>query len=364
MGGGGRPLLAWLQKTADNHRTLAFSTREEFIGLFRKSLTVLDFRQNSSRLTGQSRRDRHRIVMLFLMMGFIFLVAEKARDPSIWRLLDRIVSPTQGIILENAVDNRLEGGDPPSGLDEDAFSVAEERIARQESSKLVAGYFPGIAPEDFEGVRDDRPSMRSEVACSMRLLDILRRTDARTLRDASVGRVTYAQLFRQPDDFRGRLVTVSGVVRRAHWIAVAKNDYGIQEYCQLWLWPTDNPASPMILYCLQLPKGFPTGMDVAADVELTGFFFKRCAYPSQDAVRTAPEILAKNVQWIERPVLAPKEPVKVWPAWMLIIVAGVLAAAAAMLVYFRTQSAPSDLPNRLPPFRNGNESEAERETGK
>ena len=47
-------------------------------------------------------------------------------------------------------------------------------------------------------------------------MDILNRTDPETLNKASLGPVSYAQLFRQPNQYRGRLVTVSGVVRRAN----------------------------------------------------------------------------------------------------------------------------------------------------
>ena len=85
-----------------------------------------------------------------------------------------------------------------------------------------------VPPGDFEAVCDDAPSTRDEQACSLRLLDILNRTDSETLSQASLGPVSYAQLFRQPNQYRGRLVTVSGVVHRANRVKLPPNDYGIK----------------------------------------------------------------------------------------------------------------------------------------
>jgi hypothetical protein len=290
---------------------------------------VLDFRQNSSSRAKETRREQHRIVFLLLMCGLLYLMVDKVRDPAIWRLLDRMASPTQEVKLQNLVDNRLDDAD--EGESGDTVLVADERaIPKQKSPKKpTAGYFPGVVPEELENIRDDKPSQRSETACSLRLFDLLRRTDSQELHDASTGRVTYAQLFRQPNDYRGRLVTVSGTVRRAQWIAVAANEYGIKEYCQLWLWPSDNPSSPMILYCLKLPKGFPIGQKIAEDVELTGFFFK----------------------WNQRPEMVQEKPVEEWPLGILIGIAAVAAVVAAWAVYRRTQAAPLDLPKRLPKFQ-------------
>ena len=106
------------------------------------------------------------------------------------------------------------------------------------------------------------------------------------------------QLFRQSDEYRGELVTVSGTVHRACPTGIARNDLGIKKYWRVWLQTRDNRFSPLVVYCLYLPEDFPTGMKVSAEVEITGFFFKRWMYSdAKSELRTAPVIVARTVNW-------------------------------------------------------------------
>ena len=88
---------------------------------------------------------------------------------------------------------------------------------------------------------------------------------------------------------------------RANPITAARNDAGFKQYWRLWLAPRDNVSVPIVVYCLDLPDNFPTGMKIRADVELEAFFFKRWAYNAWDAEKgestltEAPVVLAKTV---------------------------------------------------------------------
>ena len=157
-------------------------------------------------------------------------------------------------------------------------------------------------------------------------------------------------MFRQPNQYRGRLVTVSGVVHRANRVELLPNDYGIKQYYQVWLWPSDNPSAPIVVYCLRLPQGFPTGMELAEQAEVTGYFFKRWAYQANDALRTAPELLARTLQWEQRPVMTPPQPAETWPIPLVVGVAALAALLAAGIVYLRTRPTRPDLPDRPPNF--------------
>ncbi len=181
-------------------------------------------------------------------------------------------------------------------------------------------------------------------------MDILNRTDSETLRQASLGPVSYAQLFRQPSQYRGRLVTVSGVVHRANRVELPSNDYGIKQYYQVWLWPSDNPSAPIVVYCLRLPKDFPTGMELAEPAAVTGYFFKRWAYQANDALCAAPELLARSLQWQQRPAVTPPQPVETWPIPLVVGAAALAALLATGIVYLRTRPTRPDLPDRPPNF--------------
>jgi hypothetical protein len=341
-------------------------------------LTVLDFRSNSSPRSGRDRQQRRHLLVLLLMLGIVLILIDRARDPALWRWVGLLAPPPHEPAGSAAIDNRLDAAARSKSLP-DAFlspgataglsSSAENTVGQANrgthqfrlEEALVPGehlaakplasgkYFPGVEPAELDAIRDDTPSSRAEQTCSLRLLNILKTADLDTLRKASLGPVTYAQLFRQPDHYRGQLVTVSGIVRRANPIDLFANTWGIKQYYQVWLWPADNPSSPMMVYCLQLPKGFTTGMELAEQADVTGFFFKRCAYEAKDGLRTAPEILAGTLTWQRRPLMSP-EPVETWAIPLVVGTAALVALLAAWYVYLRTRPSQPTLPDRPPDF--------------
>ena len=298
-------------------------------------MAVLDFGRKSVRQSEQSRSQRHHVLMLVLLLGVVVILIDAVRESSNWRWVDLLLFPMQDPPIEHRLITVWTCW-PETTRPRIQFACHRRPAV---TSADVEGYFPGVRPADFAAVHDDTPSTREEQACSLHLLEILNKTDAKTLREASLGYITYAQLFRQPSQYRGRLVTVSGIVRRVNRIDLFKNDYGIADYYQTWLFPTDNQISPMVIYCLRLPKGFPTGMELAEEAEVTGFFFKRWVYEAKDTVRTAPTLLAQTLQWKKRPVMAPEPPGDTRMTPVAVCVAAVLAMLLAWFVYLRTRPA-------------------------
>jgi hypothetical protein len=311
-------------------------------------LAVLDFRRNSVARIEQDRKQRHRLLMLILMLGVVLILIDAVGVSQNWRWLDSLLFPLREPPVRGSIDNRLDM------LVRDESLPGTIRLSNGPPPAKPAdaeGYFPGVTAADFAGVRDDTPSTHADQAGSLHLLEILSKHDEKTLREASVGYITYAQLLRQPNHYRGRLATVSGIARRVNRIDLPKNDYGIADYYQVWLFPTDNPISPMVVYCLQLPEGFPTGMELSQEAEVTGFFFKLWAYESKDALRVAPTLLAKTLQWNKRPVMEPEPPGDKRMTPLTVCVAAALAMLLAWFVYFRTRSGRPASPDRPPDFK-------------
>jgi hypothetical protein len=127
------------------------------------------------------------------------------------------------------------------------------------------------------------------------------------------------------------LVTVAGKIRRTYLPRVPDNDYQIDRYYQTVFQPADNRSELMFVYCLSLPEGFPEGTEVSAEVEVTGFYFKRWAYAAQDSVRTAPVLLARTVRW-NRPPAAVEEPA-FGAGTILALIAVALCVSLAVVVY-------------------------------
>jgi hypothetical protein len=316
---------------------------------------LLDFRR-TNRERGQSQaergrlarmsaggRDAHaplpshkRLLAMILLLGILVIVMDAARRPRVWMWFDGLAAP-DAVATKGVIDNRLSSASPQEPAD--SFVIPKGQPAEKAEKTAEDGrFFPGVRPEWFASIRDNTPSSQAEQACTLPLLDVLQRTDLEKLRKASLGRITYAQLFRQPREYRGQLVTVSGTIRAAHRVELSKNQYGIPEYHQVWLYPIDNRFQPIVVYCLSLPKGFPSGDKIAEEGEVTGFFLKRWAYPTKDEIYLAPTLLAKTLQWQRRPVAAQGEPTDVRWLSLTIAVAAALAMLTAWLIYVRTRT--------------------------
>jgi hypothetical protein len=102
------------------------------------------------------------------------------------------------------------------------------------------------------------------------------------------------------------VVTLQGTIRGVSQKNAPKNTYGIDKYYQLAIEPEGETDQLVIAYCLELPQGFPLGDKISEHATLHGFFYKRWAYAAQDAVRTAPLIVAKSFTW--KPAPPPERP--------------------------------------------------------
>jgi len=204
----------------------------------------------------------------------------------------------------------------------------------------------------LDSVRDNTVFRMAEKDAWFRLFEQLQRRDLADLRRTSTGYVGFLQLYKQPSEYRGKLVTVSGVVRMGYYREAPKNFYGIDGYYVFWLKPA-GAKSPIVIYCLEIPAGFP---DVAKleregdgerpqldeEAEFTGFFFKRWAYRAQDDTRLAPLILAKIPRWQPRPEAnrAANQPPGVWFWTALLGGTGAFGIGLALVFFWLTRRAP------------------------
>ena len=307
-----------------------------------------DFRQQNDRSERHNPQNRRWLITLVLLLGIVVVIVDRAREPGAWRWIDRLDNvsfdlPTGG------VDNRLRPDDqqvPPL----DSFIIESPEDAEAAPGTGGEGHFPGVNVELLKTVKDKTRFSSADRRSSLSLLDVLQRTGEQRLRKASEGRVTYAQLFQQPEYYRGRLVTISGTVVRANRIELPENKYDIRHYFEIVLYPNVRPLSPVLVYCLQLPEGFPSGDGLDCQAEATGFFFKLCVYRAKDALRLAPTILSKTVKWKRPPPALETPPIGCWRILWAVGVAVLSAIVVAWCVYLRTRTKPArySLPDELP----------------
>lgn len=155
----------------------------------------------------------------------------------------------------------------------------------------------GASLNSLSKVRDDTVFRSGDDEAWFGIWQTLRSSDMPAFRKAGVRNVSFAELFGQPRSFRGRLVRFSGTLHRLQKVEAPANQYDITGYWQAWIQPDDGPASPIVVYFLQLPPGLPHGMKINEPVEVIGYFFKRWAYEATDAIRTAPLVMALEPIW-------------------------------------------------------------------
>lgn len=114
---------------------------------------------------------------------------------------------------------------------------------------------------------------------------------------------TFADLYRNPETYHGRLVMFRGHLRRLISSPAGDNPHGLQQLHEAWLYVEDAQQNPVVVVCTELPSGIPTGSDILVDfVSATGYFFKRYGYEDRAGqLRFAPLILAQRLEWTPRP---------------------------------------------------------------
>jgi hypothetical protein len=288
----------------------------------------------------RSRRQQLRLLLLIVGLGLVVILMNEARKPANWRwLTGQDQQRNAAAPPRTDIDNRLV---PKRGDEVPGTFISPGPKAPERKSEQGEGYFPGVQPDYLASVKDDTVFRRDEYDAWFNLLGVLQDTKEASLEKASEGRVGYAQLFRQSKEFRGRLVTVRGTARRVVPLDAPKNGQGIEQYFQVWLQPDDNPSSPLVVYCLDLPEGFPRGTETSEEARITGFFFKRLAYMARDDARTAPTLLAKTLDWIRSPELPAEERLGVSQLPFIIGIAALLSGVAILYVYLRTRTDQHD----------------------
>jgi hypothetical protein len=184
----------------------------------------------------------------------------------------------------------------------------------------------------FAAIEDGQVLRSTETEAWLRGWEILAGQSPQALEGAE-GPVSALQLSEQAAAYRGRLVSIRGVARLGYRTPARDNRCGIDQYYVLWVRGADRSDSPLVVYCRELPAGFPElalrsdqleGTRLDEHVELTGIFFKRWLYVSRGGLNSAPLVLARVTGWNPEVARAPQGRRPgcggaglSWPSWSL-----------------------------------------------
>lgn len=234
-------------------------------------------------------------------------------------------------------------------------------VFAQDSSEIV----PGASLQSLKLVRDNVLGIPSEEQDAYySLLDQARSTnlvaDAKTFWNVrkkehpelgNSSHPPFADLFQQPDAYRGHPVSQVGHLRRVIEYPAGKNDYGIENLYESWIYPADSDANPIVVVSTALHPRILRGDDLSQYVGVSGYYFKLYGYNAQDTTRRAPMLLAHEVV-----LLPPRTDTHLIQKRVMFF--GLCAALFTPIFLFiiykgmkrRETSLTSSLPDELPPL--------------
>ena len=219
--------------------------------------------------------------MLLLMFGGVIALMAQLERPATVEYLERVF------------------GTPP---------VANERLPAPRHAVAVEDAAAGADDANaakpasggpWEKVKDNALFLPAEEEAWFLLWDEALRTAPADL-ERRATKVTYAQLVNQPNIYRGLPVRAQGRVLRESVKRAPENLLGITQYHQLVLAPIGGGDWPVIVYCLELPAGFPHGDDLKEDLDVVGMFFKNWSYPYEGGMGLAPVLITKSLEWMPK----------------------------------------------------------------
>lgn len=169
----------------------------------------------------------------------------------------------------------------------------------------------------------------------MLMLDRVRHLPESALNTLAADDVAFTVIMLQPEDYRGRLISVTGWLHRITEYPVMTNDRGIDALYEGWLFTGDSGNNPWRFLCSERPLTVPLGEEMEpVKVRVVGYFFKRMGYASQGGQHVAPTLLAHSFEVLPVPVdVAPAMQTQLHN-WMLGVVAVTIAGLAALMWWF------------------------------
>ncbi len=299
---------------------------------------MLDFRRYGRPTNDLQMPLQGKLLGIVVAAGLVMLLVSMTSDSRRWKWIlhgQRADQQEQETVLAHDTQpaQRATGGDLPT------FDTRPEGLPQQ-AGHHPESFFPGVQTELLQTVKDNTVFRKAESGAWFSLLAVLRGAEDRELARASVGKVSFRQLYAQPQEYRGRVVTLQGVVRGAAGKESPANAAQIGNYYQLSVEPNDEPGQLIVVYTLELPPGFPLGNPISERATIDGFFFKRWAYAAGDAVRTAPLALARTVIWQPTPAGAPPGS-EVSPLLAALLALGLFAIVALLYAATHQRRSPS-----------------------
>lgn len=300
-----------------------------------------------------SRKEQYRLLIMCATLMLVLVMMNEARKPQNWKWM-WAGGPVPEVQNE-PIDTRSEEESANKRVPVDAFkttSLDNGTMLPNDVGEIVqdAELLPGINRPLLLPIEDNSILRVAENDAWKQIFNVLNETTQADVENASIGEVSFAQLFRQTDFYRGKVVEVSGTIRRAERIVPRDVENGITELFRWIVEPAGPSNAPIVVYSIEKPDEFEIGDGLREDATFHAVCFKRWAYAAGDGTRIAPLLLAKTANWKPTP---PPQPVELpaTPAVVITLIGlGLLAAAIAMFAYRSTVATTPELERMREPI--------------
>ncbi len=272
-----------------------------------------------------NRRDQWRLLRLVGMVAVVMALFQVARQPASWDWFTRMgeveptVEPGRDLPVAPSKPIAVKGRAPAPLPDDQIYAWVDGAAAGPVASEEEGAASPPVATGDgaagvtkpgprmlpaevFEGIEDDWFGMtRAEQPALLKVLDHLREMGPAAVASGATRDVTFEGLMGNPDYYRGRLVTLSGRLKRCLQGQFGSGETS-QEVWEAWIVPPDSRGTPYLVYCLEVPPGMPTGEKLDEPVLVHGCFVRRFAYASIGGEAITPMVVGLQLEWAPAPL--------------------------------------------------------------
>ncbi len=272
-------------------------------------------------------RDRV-VVLLFFGALVVFFGVYVSSKPGFWEAVRKDKDTNRPV-----ADTK----DPDALLGDEFFINRAPTQLPDEPTQVTPSATLGIPRDQLKLVRDNTMGVRlAEQSAYYATLAAAQATTVEQQAELAEA-IPYTVLMAEPWRHRGRLVSVTGKLRRLLPLTTEQNAQGITQLYEAWVFSSDSGSNPFRVVCSSVPKTLkfsPMYTENAPEVTLTGYFFKRQGYQSVGdgsrgaSLHTTPLILAGNINLV--PVVEAKtrdiaSEMVPWLTWFTIGIGAVLA---------------------------------------
>lgn len=246
-----------------------------------------------------------RLLTMVVMLGVLWLLIDRARDENTWRWITGDTSGAAALAQRDSVES-------------DASSAPATEAPTTGPTDLDADERDAAA-EEFQAITDKAPLAREEMPAYWRLLAWQQHQSTAELRRRAANKVSFAQLWQQPEKWRGKLVEIPvHLGQTARVDDLEDNGLGLKSLDEVWGWNSDSQPYWFWFVCPQLPPGMPTGRSLSEEATFVGYFLKLLPYEDHQGVTRTTPLLIGRLVWHPSPDARGRASSDGWSTWLIL----------------------------------------------